>query len=197
MGKRTISFDVEFRAEQEERMERVLQCGSADLGEKLGRLAKAGLRELVCMASGGRSFGRSDAYDAERLAVLIEELFEGEIPGDAVVARLFQRSETDARALMKRLLSGESHRLGPALEATCKRALDRRMAMEGGTDRRFEFACSSRAVVDELNRIISDIDSRLPPIKRDTAAAAVYVMSASTEKALAERFGLPPVQGSP
>ena len=54
----------------------------------------------------------------------------------------------------------------------------------------FEVNCNSKYIEEELNKILSEISGKLPPIKRKTGAVSVYKIESNSYKELEKYFNI-------
>ena len=184
-----ISFEVELSADQQDRLAGVVGGSVEELDERLANYASAALREYINMFLGSWTPSRISDFLEYRLLSLIEEVFAGEIPDEDIVVRHFSMTPSQARALVRSVLSKHQYALSEPLRAALSLTVGR--CEQQGENGGYEVVINNNTVVEELNRMLATIDGRLPRITKKRGSVSVYQVDIASYEALCSHLELP------
>ncbi|HDZ9126326.1 TPA: hypothetical protein RUY84_002776, partial [Vibrio cholerae] len=108
------------------------------------------------------------------------------IPDEKDVTHLFQTTLTESRSLIRAVISKYQYLLRDAIDQTMLTVLN---AAEAETDASpYEVVIKSQNIVDELNRLISDIDGSLPSVTKKRGSVSTYEIKRSAYEQLKLRL---------
>lgn len=175
---------------EETEMAAILSCPVIDLETKLNEIATASVKEYVTMIRGQKVFKRGSDLLEYRLFLLIESAFGGEIPNESTVSSLFQTTTTESRALIRAVISKYQYQLRPHIDATIKKVLNASNRANPGEA--YSVIINNQNVVDELNKVLADIDGNLASVAKRRGSVSTYEIAASSYTKLCMRLGVPP-----
>ncbi len=100
-----ISIELDLGETEIAEIASVLESDDGNLAAILSRHFKASALEYLAMYRGQKVFRRGSDLLEYRLLLLIETAFEGVIPDEHEVARLFQTTPGESRALIRSILA--------------------------------------------------------------------------------------------
>jgi hypothetical protein len=137
-------------------------------------------------------FSRGSDILEYRLFLLIVHAFNGQIPDEQEVSKLFQTTTTGSRSLIRAVMSKYQYQLKSFIERTLINLLDSAVVSE---ERDCLFlSVHNLNLVDELNRELAEIDTNLPPVQKKRGSVSTYIVFPSSYNRLCERFGVTPKQ---
>jgi hypothetical protein len=146
------------------------------------------MREYVNGFLGNWTATRAADLQEFRLLALILEVFGG-IPDEDVVVRHFSITPSQARSLIRSVLSKYPFELREPLRAALAQAVEGCRQQE--EDGLYEVVINNSTVVEELNRRLAAIDGRLPQVAKKRRSVSVYQASAASYEALCADLGVP------
>jgi hypothetical protein len=120
---------------------------------------------------------------------LILEVFEGRIPDEDVVVRHFSVTPSQARALIRSVLSKYQHDLADPLRAALAQVVA--SFVQADENREYEVVINNSTILEELNRRLGSIDGRLPQIAKKRGTVSVYQASPASYEALCADLDVP------
>lgn len=183
-----ITAALNLSAVEKKEIAQILGCKPNELEDKLAPYASAALQEHVSMFLGQKVFTRGSDLLEYRLLLLIEQAFEGRIPDEQEVCKLFQLTSTAARSLIRAVMSKFQYQLKAAIEKSAKQLLDSAEVGDGGSS--ISVAVHNLNLVEELNRELADIDTNLPPVRKKRVSVSTFEIQPSSYGRLCERFGV-------
>jgi hypothetical protein len=184
-----VSFELDVRDDERSRLASVLGCDVDDLEERLAGYGAAGLREYINMFLGNWTPSRIADFQEFRLLAIIREVFTGDIPDEAVVVRHFSMTPSQARGLIRSVLSKHQLELKEPLRAALSTAVSN--CVQRGENEAYDVVINNSTVVEELNRHLASIDGRLPRIAKKRGSISVYQVSIQSYEELCSDLSLP------
>lgn len=129
---------------------------------------------------------RADEIKQHRLFHLIKQHFRGRIPNESEVSRMFQLTETESKSLIKNVRTRFRYQLESEINNTLKEVVEN---CSLNIDK-YETIIQSDNVLEELNRILTQVNPSLEPIKKVRDSSRKYTMSEDTYNALRSYFRL-------
>jgi len=183
-----ITINLVLSEEDSAELEKILGSGEGELEAVLSPYASAAVEELITMFLGKKVFSRGSDILEYRLYLLIKHAFSSRIPNEQNVCKLFQVTSSGSRSLIRAVMSKYQYLLKDAIEETLKDCLD---AVEvAAAAESITVAIHNINLVDELNRILAEIDSSLPPVQKKRGSVSTYELKPSAYGRLCERFGI-------
>jgi hypothetical protein len=185
---RTVQCQFVLPEAEAEQLAEVLGCTSDELESALAPHASAALQEYIGMFLGQKVFRRGADQQEYRLFLLIRHVFGDKLPNEQEVCRLFQTTATESRGLIRSVMSKYQYQLQSAINASLKDVCSAAQAEEEGGDH--YVAVYNGNVVDELNRMLADIDGSLPAMQKRRNSVSTYRLKPSAYQALCSRLGI-------
>jgi hypothetical protein len=183
-----VTGTINLSDEEQSELAQILGCNDANLQEELGKYASAALQEYTSMFLGKKVFKRGTDILEYRLFLLIDEAFENKVPDEQDVCKLFQSTSTEARSLIRSVISKYQYQLKSALLKTIKEILNK--ASRENDQNPYAVSINSQNVVEELNRQLASIDGSLTPVTKKRGSVSIYEIKASSYTRLCEKFGI-------
>lgn len=190
-----VSAKLDLTPDDKRDLARILSCKQTDLAEMLSPYATAALAEMVSMFLGQKVFTRGADLLEHRLQLLIQHAFNGRIPDEQTVCKLFQTTASGSRSLIRAVMSKYQYQLKSAIDGTLKQLLD--SAEVAGNKASVTIAVHNLNLVEELNRALADIDSNLPPVQKKRGSVSTYEIQPSSYRRLCQKFGVTSKLGNP
>jgi hypothetical protein len=185
-----MELPIEFPVTEEEMSSlcRILGCRQEELANVLSCHATAAIREYIDMYLGKKSFTRGTDIREYRLMLLIKAAFNNTIPDEQEVSHLFQTTTTESRSLIRSAMSKYQYDLTDAIIMSLRELL--RTAKQDADDKTgpYSVVINSQNLIDEMNRLLSDIDGSLPPISKSRGSVSTYHILPSSYQALTRHF---------
>lgn len=188
-----LAITIDLSAERKKRLARALECKETELATVLQNYAVAALEEHLSMYEGDKVFTRGSDIHEYRLLLLIKHVFEGRIPDEGAVSRLFQLTATQSRALIRAVMSKYQTTLLPEIDGTLKDVLQR--AEVNADSGIASVAIYNQNIVDELNRRLTGLDANHLSVHKKKDSVAVYMLQPASYLALCREFGVAPKKG--
>lgn len=181
-----VTATINISEQDQEELAQILGCDRANLEEELQKYASAAIQEYVSMFLGQKVFKRGTDILEYRLFLLIEEAFENKVPDEQDVCKLFQSTSTEARSLIRSVISKYQYQLKTALDRTIKAILNN--ATRENEHNPYTVTINSQNVVEELNRQLASIDGSLTPVTKKRGSVSIYEIKPSSYARLCEKF---------
>lgn len=150
-----------------------LGCQVADLEQHLQPYAPAALREYAEMFAGQAMTSVTDLRERRLVAILLA-LPAADFPTDERIARLFNLTSAQGRALLRATLSRHRNRLKGVMEAAARRFIAACQGAQGG-EREARFP--NAVVIEMLNGQLATANAPRSPIRRKPGTFDTYVVS--------------------
>ncbi len=183
-----LTVNISLSQADQRELAQILGCSENELEGTFGPHASAAAEELVTMFLGKKVFNRGSDILEYRLYLLIRHAFSSRIPTEQDVCRLFQTTSSGSRSLIRAVMSKYQYLLKDAIDETLKDCLNTVEVVEGNES--LTLAIHNLNLVDELNRLLAEIDSSLPPVQKKRGSVSTYELKPSSYNMLCERFGL-------
>lgn len=183
-----VTSTLKLPADDQKELARILDCDPKDLPKILAPYASAALTEVVTMFLGQKVFSRGSDMLEYRLLLLIQHAFKSQIPDEQRVCRLFQTTASGSRSLIRSVMSKYQYQLKSAIEKSIKLTVESARKAQGETE--YSVVINSLNLVEELNRLLAEIDGNLPQINKKHASVSTYEIAASSYSRLCERLSV-------
>ena len=186
MANRTINvqFEIELDEYATERVVQALGCKPSKLSETLSIYGKAALLEYIEMFRGNASLRLAVDTREQRLLQIILSVYEGELPGEAVVARLFHLTRSQARSLLRTVLEKKAFELREHISKACVSVLE---PIDVNSSNPIEVMINNPRVFEVLNQILTD-NGKAPLLEKVTVTK--YTLDKAALTVLRKHFDL-------
>ncbi len=185
---KTINFQIDLTQREIDLLKSILNCDDNSLEQVLSKISKAALSDYYKMILGEKAFTRGKDMQEYRLLNLVKHYFDGQIPSEQQISGLFQLKTTESRSLISAVTSKYQYELKEAIKTSLGKRLDEKAMKNGDTD--FKIYFDSAFYKDELNKILMNIDPKLPMIEKDNQTTGNYTIKPSSYSALCGYFGI-------
>ncbi|WP_095090649.1 hypothetical protein [Mesorhizobium sophorae] len=153
-----------------------LGCAPGHVEQRLEPYAQAALREYIEMFAGEAMTTVSDLRERRLVAILLA-LPAADFPTDEKIARMFNLSGAQGRALLRATLSRHRNQLKGVMHAAARRFIAACQGAQGG-DR--EARLANAVVIEMLNGELASAAVPRTPIRRKVGTFDTYVVSNGT-----------------
>ena len=181
-----VTATITLTDQERKDLARILDCPQNKLAETLAPFASSALTEMATMFLGQKVFTRGSDILEYRLLLLIELAFDGKVPGEQQVSKLFQTTNAGSRALLRAVMSKYQYQLQDAIAGSLSQLLEKATGDEGDVR---TISVLNLNFVEELNRILAGIDPTLPPVTKRRGSVSTYDIPASSFAKLKASFG--------
>lgn len=188
MKKLTIETKINLPDSDVVELAKIIKCSETEIENSLKAYSTSALSELITMFLGQKVFNRGSDLLEYRLFLLIKNVFSGKIPDEQNVCRLFQMTITNSRSLIRAVMSKYQYRLKTEIDNTLKMLIEC-VEIEDRNDG-VSVAIHNLNLVDEFNKVLTQIDSSLPPVQKKRGSVSVYTIKPSSYKRLCKNFGV-------
>lgn len=168
-----LNFSVDIADDEAVVLADTFGCTPEDVGENLQFYAQAALREYVEMFAGQAMTGIADMRE-RRLVEILLALPAAHFPTDERIARLFNLTSLQGRALLRATLSRHRARLKGAMEAAARRFI---AACQGDAGAEREARFPNVVVIEMLNAQLSAANAPRSPIRRKPGTFDTYLVA--------------------
>lgn len=186
-----LEISIEINADEHSQLISVFEVDDQGLKQKLVLVAQAALSEYLRMILGQKVFSRASDIFEYRLLLLVKEVFGNVMPEEQKVGDFFQMTESRAGALIRAASSKYRFELNQALNQSLSLVVQS-AKKENKKDGDWEITDVSRAVITNLNSLLSKKDGTLPAIKSRTDAVSTFVIKPSAYTKLCEILKINP-----
>ena len=179
-------FDLILSDTNAARLARALGKQDSELTETLGRVAAAGAQEIVDMLIGLVDTSRAAANREHRLVLISEHIYEGILPDEDTVGKIFRCTRAQARSLINGASARYGHRLETGFDEKLKEIL--RGASRPEPDGQYHLQIASKHALGHLNDRIRQLDGTLPLVRIMSGTSTTYLMKPSAYDALVDEF---------
>lgn len=181
-----IQVSISLTPSERRELAQILGCTQQELPAKLAPSLNAAGKEYVTMFLGQKVFSRGSDILEHRLFLLIQDAFDNQIPDEQDVSRLFQTTTNESRSLIRSVMSKYQYQLGDAIGRSLIRVLE--AAEHPEPDGHFVLTINSVNLIDELNRVLADIDGSLSPVSKKRGSVSTYEVEPSSYSRLCDRL---------
>lgn len=181
-----ISINLPLSKEEIKELARILVCSEQELPNRIKGFATASLREYIQMFLGQKVFNRGSDLREYRLFLLIEEAFGERIPNEQEVSHFFQTTATESKSLIRSVMSKYQYQLKAAIDTSLATIINSSEQDSNGAP--YNVVINSQNLVDELNRILAEIDGSLPLVCKRRGSVSTYLIQPSSYARLRERL---------
>ncbi|MBT0397329.1 hypothetical protein ISO77_17555 [Morganella morganii subsp. morganii] len=181
-----ITIKIELDEKDFQEIATILNCDECLIPDTMEKLAIASIHEYLTMIRGQKVFKRGTDILEYRLFLLIQHHFKDKIPEEREVSALFQTTLTESRSLIRAVISKYQYLLRASVNNTMKAVLEN--ASQESEEDPYEVIINSQNIVDELNKLIADIDGTLPSVAKKRGSVSTYEIKNSSYKKLLEKL---------
>jgi len=186
-----IEVDLTLSKAEAKQLSGIIGADPQKLPESIAPHARAAIREYAQMFLGQKVFTRGSDIREFRLFLLIREAFKNKIPDEQEVCGLFQCSTTQARSLIRAVMSKYQYELHDAIEATLVQTV-KSVKKDSAGD--FVAIINNENVVDALNRALASLDGSLPQVSKKKGTVSTYEVKPSSYGRLCTHYSITPVE---
>ncbi|WP_146113389.1 MULTISPECIES: hypothetical protein [unclassified Arthrobacter] len=142
-------------------------CVQEQLHSHLEKYARAALEEYSRMVLGQKVYTRGSDVREYRLYLLIRYVYDDRLPSEKQICETFQVTSSQARSLLRAVMSKFQYELKTAIDATLLDALNHCVPVaseDANCD--LTFTPESENIVTSLNEILGRLNGNLQPIVR-------------------------------
>ena len=183
-----ITFDIELQKDEIDQLAGILECSEKELPKVIAHYAKAALEEYIRMFLGQKVFTRAADFREYRLFLLIQHVFDNEIPNEQQISDLFQTTANQSRTLTRSIMSKYQYDLSRAIEKSLRNAIHNATLSE--EDECYLITVDNENIIEALNRLIGSIDGTLPPIYKKTNTVSTYKLELSSRREIMQNLGI-------
>ena len=183
-----INFNIELQNDEIDQLAGILGCTNEELPTVIAPYAKAALDEYIKMFIGQKVFTRAADFREYRLFLLIEHVFDNEIPNEQQISALFQTTANQSRTLTRSIMSKYQYDLAKAIKKSFRKVITNAKFSED--DDCYLIIVDNENIIEALNGLIRSIDGTLPPIQKKTNTVSTYKLEKSSRKKIMENLGI-------
>jgi len=151
----------------------------------LAGLREAAVQEYLAMVLGDHvPHGMRDLREY-RLQLLIRTVFDGHVPTDAVVAKVFHLTRTQSRALIADTLAAYRLELSDIVARTVREALSTAKPDASGESL---VITADGDVASAINELLYSLDPELPPVRRRPHTVGQYLIKPAAHARLTRHY---------
>src|SRR5207249_1829005 len=154
-----LEVELTLTKSEAKQLAEIIGAEQAQLDEKFSPFARAAVSEYAQMFLGQKVFTRGSDIREFRLFLLIRDSFKNQIPDEQRVCDLFQCSTTQARSLIRAVMSKYQYDLSDAIDSSLTETVKRVVRDD---QNKLSVIVNSENLVDALNRTLASIDGSLP-----------------------------------
>ncbi len=182
------NIKIGISQEMERTLSEILKCDIEGLNKELSKIASAATEEYIKMMLGEKVFTRGSDIREYRLFLLIINYFEGNIPDERIISTLFQTTQSESKSLLRSTLAKYHYMLKDSINESIIRVFSGDHSQnENGN---YIVKNIPINIIDEMNRIVSEIDGSHNQIKKQRGTLQVYEIPPATYEALNEKLGV-------
>ncbi|WP_024553892.1 hypothetical protein ACP26C_04425 [Franconibacter helveticus 513] len=185
-----LQFDIDIEDEIE--LASIIGCENDELSTKVSSFGKASIIEYLEMIQGVKVFKRGSDILEYRLFLLVNHVFDGKIPDEQVISKLFQATATESRGYLRSIISKYQYQLKSAIDDTIKEILSNAEAQSISGP--YNITLNSMNVIEELNKKLTAIDGTLAPVSKKRGSVSTYEVTKSSYEKLCQSLEVQPVQ---
>jgi len=182
------NVQIEISEEMARTLSEIVKCDVNELNKELGKIAGAATEEYVKMMLGEKVFTRGSDIREYRLYLLIIKYFEGNIPDESTISTLFQTTHSESKSLLRSTLAKYHYLLKDAINSSIIYVLSGDINQD--EDGNYIVKNIPINIIDEMNRIVSEIDGSHNQIKKQRGTLQVYEIPPATFNALIKKLGV-------
>lgn len=187
-----LQFDIDIEDEIE--LASIIGCENDELSTKVSSFGKASIIEYLEMIQDVKVFKRGSDILEYRLFLLVNHVFDGKIPDEQVISKLFQATATESRGYLRSIISKYQYQyqLKSAIDDTIKEILSNAEAQSISGP--YNITLNSMNVIEELNKKLTAIDGTLAPVSKKRGSVSTYEVTKSSYEKLCQSLEVQPVQ---
>lgn len=188
----TIQYELnDLGLTQEEKNELcfIFNCEEETLEAKITPFFIAAAKEYSLMLLGEKAYTRGSDIRELRLFLLLKTILSSNVPLESLVGKFFQTTPSASRSLIRSVFAKYQIPLRNEINQVLREIIEHVFRIEQQPQRYLNI--NTVILVDELNKILAEIDGTLPAIIRAQGSVSTYEIKLSSLRKLQERFGLP------
>jgi len=185
-----VQVIINLSKNEETELAKILNSKKSNLSKSISPYASASVEEFITMFLGQKVFNRGSDIMEYRVFLLIKHAFNGRIPDEQEVSKLFQTTTTGSRSLIRAVMSKYQYQLKSIIDSTLTNLLENSTVSDERNS--YLIAVHNLNLVEELNRELAEIDTNLPPVQKMRGSVSTYQISPSSYNKLCEKFNINP-----
>lgn len=181
-----LTITITLTPDDETEIASILGCAVGNLQPSMTSYATAAVEEYLTMFRGQKVLKRGTDILEYRLFLLIKYAFNGMIPDEQEVSGLFQTTLTESRSLIRAVISKYQYLLKAGIANTMRQVLAH--ATRDNDEQDYSVVINSHNIVDELNRLLADIDGNLTPVTKKKGSISTYEIKPASHDQLNTRL---------
>lgn len=134
------------------------------------KLCKSAILEYLKMFKEKGLPTRADEVMQERLYFLLNHYYTDRLPSESELSSIFQLTPSQSRTLLRNTKSRYRTKISTIINNTLLNTLAEARIQEGN----YEFICTSKSIIEELNSIVTQKGPSLEPITKIRDLASKY-----------------------
>lgn len=158
--------------------------------EKLNGIAKASFEEYLKLIVGQKVFTRGSDFKEYRLFLMIKYTFDGKVPSEDSVSKLFQLTHSESKSLIRSVMSKYQYEMADMIKTSLKETLDSAESLhtDQGTLDVYKVDIKTHNILIELNKILGYLDGAAPVIVKERGTFSTYVIKPTSYDKLKRFF---------
>jgi len=186
-----MKVEVQIKLDQSDskQLAGIIGVKANQLDKAFEAFARAAVQEYAEMFLGKKVFTRGSDIREFRLFLLIRSAFGNKIPDEQKVCDLFQCSTTQARSLIRAVMSKYQYDLSEAIDDTLTATVEK---ISRDDEDKLSVVINSENLVDALNVTLASIDGSLPQVSKKKDTVSTYDVKESSYQKLCEHYRVQP-----
>ncbi|WP_223635291.1 hypothetical protein [Planococcus sp. 4-30] len=146
--------------------------------ESLNGIAKAAFEEYLKLIVGQKVFTRGSDIKEYRLFLMTKYMFDGKVPSEDSVSKLFQLTHSESKSLIRSVMSKYQYEMSDMIKLSLKETLGSAEAIQTdqGTLDVYKVDIKTHNILIELNKILGHLDGAAPMIVKERGTFSTYVI---------------------
>ncbi len=156
----------------------------------LNDIAKAAFEEYLKLIVGQKVFTRGSDFKEYRLFLMTKYMFDGKVPSEDSVSKLFQLTHSESKSLIRSVMSKYQYEMADMIKVSLKETLESAVAThtDQGTLDVYKVDIKTHNILLELNKILGHLDGAAPTIVKERGTFSTYVIKPTSYEKLKEFF---------
>lgn len=155
-----------------------------DFTKEIEKISHAAIVEYKEMLLGNGLPTRADEIRQRRLLHLIKYYFLDRIPTETEISSMFQLTEAESRTLLKSVKTRFRYELMQKIKDTLKHTVNSAQKVQNSN--KYRVIIKSNNILEELNRLIGQLEPLCPPITKQKDTSQNFEMSGDAYDKLVE-----------
>lgn len=180
-----IGFNIVIEDERVKLLKEVLG-EETPIEDQLALISKAAFEEYLKLFIGEKVFTRGSDIKEYRLFLLIKHVLKGRIPTEETVSRIFQLTTSESKSLIRSVMSKYQFEMRGIIGTTLKEVFfsAEQVQTDSGRLEKYHVDIKTENIVKEMNRVLGNIDGKLPSIIKERGTYSTYTIALESYKEL-------------